>query len=164
MFMVRTSSPVVTERTLNGPFSGRSAGMPQADGMKRNVLLTVMSLLSLVLFTLHVTHDIIRGVDRWGPQSLFGVLIMAVWLYGTLVLAERRSGQIIMLLGSLFAAGMPVIHMRGNFGKSTGAFFFIWTLFALGAIGMVSLILSVRALRAGAGGKMTAAAHENPDR
>jgi len=27
------------------------------------------------------------------------VLILVVWLYGTLVLAERRSGHVILLLG-----------------------------------------------------------------
>ena len=35
-------------------------------------------------------------------------------VYGTLVLAERRSGHVIMLLVGLFAAAMPVIHMRGR--------------------------------------------------
>jgi len=57
--------------------------------MKHNVLLAIMSLLSILLFSIHVTHDIVRGMDSWGFRNLFGVLILAVWLYGTLVLADE---------------------------------------------------------------------------
>ena len=76
------------------------------------------------------------------------MLILVVWLYGTLVLAERRSGLVIMLLGGLLAAA----HARhpleaGRIRKSSGAFLFIWTLFALGATGTLSAILAVRGLR-----------------
>ncbi|MBI3492084.1 MAG: hypothetical protein HY047_09925 [Acidobacteria bacterium] len=72
---------------------------------------------------------------------------LVVWLYGTLVLAERRSGYVIILVGSLGASGMPVVHMTGaGTGKSSG-FFFVWTLIALGVTGIFSLILSVRGLR-----------------
>jgi hypothetical protein len=45
---------------------------------------------------------------------------------------------------------MPVIHMRGatlsEIAASTGGFFFVWTLWALGALGGVTMILSVRGL------------------
>lgn len=129
--------------------------------MKRSVLLIVMSLLSILLFSLHVTDDIVRGIDSWGPRSLFGVLILVVWLYATLLWPERRAGLVIMLIGGLVSAAMPVIHMRGSFAKSSGAFLFIWTLFALGTTGALSVILAARGLR---DGKMTAAENENPDR
>ncbi|MGA2457880.1 MAG: hypothetical protein ABSF85_09945, partial [Terriglobales bacterium] len=50
--------------------------------------------------------------------------VLVVLLYGTLVLAERRSGYAIMLLVGLFAAATPVMHMRGaHYGEiaaSTG--------------------------------------------
>ena len=79
------------------------------------------------------------------------MLILVVWLYGTLVLTERRSGHVIMLLGSLLASGVPVIHMMGKglggeFAKSSGAFFFVWTLLALGVTGTFSVILSASGL------------------
>lgn len=115
--------------------------------MKRNAILTVTSLLSLLLFSIHITDDVVRGMDSWGPRSLFGVLILVVWLYGTLVLAERRAGLVIILIGGLLAAAMPVIHMRGSYAKTSGAFFFIWTLFALGATGAFSVILAALGLR-----------------
>jgi hypothetical protein len=55
-----------------------------------------------------------------------------------------------MLLVGLFAAGMPVIHMRGahygEIAKSPGGFFFVWTLWGLGGIGGFTFILSARGL------------------
>src|SRR2546430_8891254 len=105
--------------------------------MKHNVTLTITSLLSILLLTLHVTDDIVRGISKAEPSNI-ALLVLAVFLYGTLVLAERRSGHVIMLLVGLFAAGMPVIHMRGaHYGeipKSTGGFFFVWTLCPPGAL------------------------------
>src|SRR5881275_3579379 len=80
--------------------------------MKPAVMLTIASLLSILLLTLHITDDIVRGISKAEPSNT-ALLILAVFLYGTLVLAERRSGHVIMLLVGLFAAAMPVIHMRG---------------------------------------------------
>lgn len=119
--------------------------------LKHNAILIATSLLSILLLSMHVTDDIVRGFDKWGFDKLTFVAILVVWLYGTLLLAERRSGRIIMLLGGLLAALMPAIHMRGTgaFVKSSGAFFFIWTLFALGTTGTLSVILAARALRRG---------------
>src|SRR5438034_5016067 len=117
--------------------------------MKHNVMLTIASLLSILLLTLHVTDDIVRGISKAEPSNI-ALLTLAIFLYGTLVLAERRSGHVIMLLVGLFAAGMPVIHMRGahygEIARSTGGFFFVWTLWALGGLGGFTLILSARGL------------------
>ena len=119
--------------------------------MKHNVMLTVASLLSILFMTFHLTDDIVRGMEKGGASNLVAVLILVVWLYGTLVLAERRSGYVIILLGSLLGAGVPVIHMMGKgvggkIAQSSGGFFFVWTLLALGATALFSVILSVRAL------------------
>ena len=117
--------------------------------MKENAIVVVTSLLSIVLLTLHVTDDIVRGISKAEPSNT-ALLILAVLLYGTLVLAERRSGHVIMLLVGLFAAAMPVIHMRGahygEIAKSAGGFFFVWTLWALGGLGGVTVMLSARGL------------------
>ena len=116
--------------------------------MKPNAILTVTSLLSSLLLSIHLTDDIIRGYEKWGFEKLIFLLILVVLLSGTLLLAERRSGKVIMLLGGLLAALIPAIHMRGTgaFVKSDGAFFFIWTLFALGASGSLTVILAARGL------------------
>jgi len=134
--------------------------------MKHKLVLTVASLLSILLLSIHVTDDIVRGFDKWRPSSgTFGV-ILAVLLYGTLVLAERRSGLVLILIAGLGAAGMPIIHRgAGAVAKSSGGFLFIWTLFALGATGTLTVILAVRGLIKGPERNiMTAVANESPDR
>ena len=122
--------------------------------MKHSVILTITSLLSILFFTLHLTDDIVRGFEKGGLSNLIGgVLISVVWLYGTLALSERRAGYVIMLLGSLLSLAVPVIHMKGKgvgvasgIANSSGGFFFIWTLIALGVTGLFSVILSARGL------------------
>src|SRR5437867_10917525 len=106
--------------------------------MKQNVMLTIASLLSILLLTLHITDDIVRGISKAEPSNI-ALAVLVVLLYGTLVLAERRSGYVIMLLVGLFAAGMPVIHMWGvhycEMVTSNGGLFFVWTLWSLGVLG-----------------------------
>jgi hypothetical protein len=121
--------------------------------MKHNTMLTVASLLSILLTTFHLADDIIRGMEKGGVSTLIAVPILVVWLYGALVLAERRSGYVIVLFGSLLGLLVPVLHMMGkgvgvgsSIANSNGAFFFVWTLLALGMTALFSVILSVRCL------------------
>jgi hypothetical protein len=119
--------------------------------MKHNVMLTVTNLLSIVLFLFHLTGDIIRGIEPGTTANLGAIPILVVWLVGTLLLAEHWSGKIIILLGSILSAVVPVLHLRGAgvggaFAQSSGAFVFIWTLFALGVTGTFSIILLARGL------------------
>ena len=117
--------------------------------MKNHVILTVASLLSILLLTLHLADDIVRGMAPGGPANMIGLVVLAGWAYATLALAGRRSGYVINLVLSLLAAGIPVIHMTGiglGQGRSTGAFLFIWTLLALGVTTIFSVVLAVRGL------------------
>ena len=120
--------------------------------MKRNVMLTIVSLLSILLLTFHLSDDIIRGMEKGGLSNLVAVPILAVWLYGTLVLAGRRSGYVIILLGSLLGLAIPVVHMMGaGVGAQvarapSGGFFFVWTMIALGVTALFSVVLSARGL------------------
>ena len=117
--------------------------------MNEHAILVVTSLLSILLLTLHITDDIVRGISQAEPAKT-AVVVLVLFLYGTLVLAERRWGHVIMLLVGLFAAAMPVMHMRGvhypEIVKSAGGFFFVWTLWALGGLGGLTFILAVRGL------------------
>jgi hypothetical protein len=117
--------------------------------MKENATLVVTSLLSILLLTLHVTDDIVRGISK-AQSSNIALVVLAVLLYGTLVLAERRSGHVIMLLAGVFAALMPVIHMRAahypEIAASPGGYFFVWTLWALGGLGGCTVMLAARGL------------------
>lgn len=122
--------------------------------MKQSVMLTITSLLLLLFLTFHLADDIRRGFEPGGLSNLVvTVLITVVWLYGILVLAERRSGYIIMLLLSLFTLVVPYVHMKGKgvgvasrIANSSGHFFFVWTLLAIGVLGLFSAILSARGL------------------
>jgi hypothetical protein len=69
--------------------------------MKQYVTLTIASLLSILFMTFHLTDDIVRGMEPGTLSNLIALPILVVWLYGTLVLAGKRSGYVIILLGSL---------------------------------------------------------------
>ena len=120
--------------------------------MKRNVTLLVTSLLSIVLFSLHFSDDIVRGFEKGTLADYKGVLIIAAWLYATLALSERRWGLAIILFFSIGAAGVPAIHMSGagitggRIAGSEGRLLWVWTLIALGTTGLVSTVLSARDL------------------
>jgi len=119
--------------------------------MKPN-LLTITSLLLVLFLTFHLAGDIVYGYEPGGLSNLVGGgLITVVWLCGILLLARRRSGYIIMLLGSLFSLVVPIIHMKGKgVGNASrlagvnGHFFFVWILLAIGVLGVFSAILAAR--------------------
>jgi hypothetical protein len=120
--------------------------------MKRNIVLTITSLVSILLLSFHLTQDALRSTPgSWpaGPGNLVAILILFVLLMGPTLLAERRSGLVIMLLGGLFSVGMPVLHLTSpRFGlvPRPGQPFFMWTLIALGVIGLFSMTLAARDL------------------
>jgi hypothetical protein len=116
--------------------------------MKRNVTLMITSLLSINFAAFHITDEIARGLEKGGLSNVFPVLVLALWLYGALVLVDRRSGHIIILVGSLLGVGIPVLHMMGS-GLAgpriiaTGrVFFWVWNCYALGVTSAFSLALS----------------------
>src|SRR6266516_2812833 len=120
--------------------------------MKRNVTLTITFLLSILLFALPWADEVSRGLETGRPSALGGILILVVWLYGTLVLAERRSGYILTLIGGIFGLGVLVLHMQGagivgrRIANTSGIFFWVLTLIALGVTSTFSAILSARGL------------------
>ena len=57
--------------------------------MKQNMMLTIASLLSILLLTLHITDDIVRGISK-AESSNIALFVLAVLLYRTLVLPARR--------------------------------------------------------------------------
>jgi len=121
--------------------------------MNPRVTLTVTSLLSILLFAFHWADEVSRGMEPGTISAFGGILILVVWLTGTLVLGDRRSGYIISLIGGILGLGVLVLHMtgKGMVGgrippNSTGAFFWVWTLIALGSTSTISAILAARAL------------------
>ena len=122
--------------------------------MKQSSMLTIASLLSILLFMFHLTDDIFRGMEPGGLENLIGgSLIMVVWLYGATVLAERRSGYVITLLGGILSFGVVILHMKGKgvgiasgIVRASGGYRFVWMLLALGVTGLFSAILAARGL------------------
>ena len=121
--------------------------------MKRNIVLPVTSLLAILLASFHLVDDIAYGSDKSVASNLLMVAILAVWLYGTLVLSEGRAGHVIMLVGSLAGLTIFVTHVTGpgglagvEIGKLSGPFFFVWTLLALAVVSLLSLALSASGL------------------
>ena len=120
--------------------------------MKQAITLTITSLLSILLFSLHWADEVARGLEPGTLSAVGGLLILAVWLSATLVFADRRLGLVLILLGSILASGVPVLHMLGRglvggrYANTSAMFFWVWTNIALGASGMLSLVLSARAL------------------
>jgi hypothetical protein len=113
--------------------------------MKRNVMLTVVSLLTLLLTIVHLTQDVMLKADG-AVKYPIPVVIFALWLYGTLMLSDRMWGYVIMLLGGLIGAGMIVVHAKDGVVSNSGGFFFAWTLFALSTTGWFTMILSAQAI------------------
>ena len=113
--------------------------------------LTVVTLLSIILLPFHIAGDVALGFDRGGSGLFFVVVpVLLVVACGTLLLAHRRSGNIIMFLGGLATFAMPMIHRNNGFtpavAQSPGGLFFIWTLITLGVTGGLAMILSAREL------------------
>jgi hypothetical protein len=119
--------------------------------MKDNITLTISSLVTSVLTIFHVASDIELGIDKPGVQHLYVfVPIVVLFLYGTLVLAGRLPGYIIILLGSLAGLFVSYIHMASPHiaerAASSGGYFFIWTLLAMSVTSVFSIILLARRL------------------
>ena len=147
------NSSIAIGKALSGSQSIHSTSHEGDKPVKPSVMLTVASLLSILFFTLHMADDIVRGMEPGTLKNLSAVPTFVFWLYGTLVLVERRSGYIITLLGGLFSLVVPLAHMRGkgvgvtsSLAHSNGHLFFVWTLLAIGVTGLFSVNLSAREL------------------
>lgn len=119
---------------------------------KHKHMLVGASLLSVLLLSFHLAQDALRarpGTVDAGAGNLTAILILVVLLLGPALLAERRSGRVIMLLGALFAMGMPVLHFTGgaNWSQHGAPLFFVWSLIVLGVNGVFSVVLWVSELR-----------------
>ena len=119
--------------------------------MTNKTILIITSLIAAVLGTLHISDDIVRGIDPGGPETYTGMLIVVVWLYATLVLTDRRWGLVLILLLAIGGAAVPYLHMRnglagGRIANTSGMLLWVWTLFMLGVTSIFTAVLSVRGL------------------
>lgn len=121
--------------------------------MKQNLLLPGTSLLCIVLLSFHFADDIAYGSEKGIVSNLIIVAVLSIFLYGTVALPERRSGHIIMLIGSLCGLVVFATHLTGTGGLAgihigilSGPFFFVWTLLALAVVSLLLLALATQGL------------------
>ena len=121
--------------------------------MKENVSLVVTSALTILLTMVHLADDYSRGFSPSSPSASWVAPVLGLWLVATLLHRDRRTAHVMILVMSLLAAGLPVLHLMGKSGitggatpKTAGAVFFAWTLLAVGATATSSVILSARGL------------------
>ena len=121
--------------------------------MPHRLTLQVTSVLCALLFSLHWADEVARGIERGTVSAYGGILILFVWLYAALALVERRLGIVLLLVASILASGVPVLHMQGVglvggriAANSSGALFWVWTNIAMGAVGLVAFALAARSL------------------
>jgi len=120
--------------------------------MQPRVMLTVSSLLSVVLFSLHWADEMARGLAPGTLAAAGGMVILLVWLSATLVFADRRWGLVLVLLGALLASAVPLLHMSGRglvlgrYANGEAMFFWVWVNIGMGASGMLSAVLALRLL------------------
>jgi hypothetical protein len=130
------------------------------DSTKPRDLLAAISLLAVLLFSVHIADDFVLGFDKGVVNNSYGILIFVVWLCGVVFFRERLVGRIILLLGGILSLGVAVLHLRGRgygeaFVQAPAAFRFIWTLYALGIAGSFIILLSLRELVARRGATRT---------
>jgi hypothetical protein len=115
-------------------------------------MLTITALLTILLGSFHLADDIVLGIEPGGVSNYNGVLILAVYLFATLMLAERRWAHLIVLIGSIGSAAVPYLHMTGvglvggKAANGSHKFFWIWTMLALGTTALISVVLSAGGL------------------
>ena len=115
--------------------------------MRPSVTLVITSILSILLFIVHWSYEITVGMEKATMSAFGGIVILVVWSIGVL-LAGRRSGNIIMLLGGILGFGVLVIHMMGKGMLGTrilgSNYVFVWvsSLVALGVLSAVSIVLA----------------------
>jgi hypothetical protein len=121
--------------------------------MSRSLVLRIASLISVCLMTIHLTSDILLQFASGGLTNLFAIVIFALWTYATLLLTERRSGFIIMFLGSLVGLAVPIVHMKAHGGlfnsevvRCGDAFVFVWVQLVLGVTALLTAVMSLQAL------------------
>jgi hypothetical protein len=118
----------------------------------KDTVYTRTALLAIVFLSLHLTDDVLRkadGADKGGFTGLLVLLVMVVWVYGILWLAERKSGYIISLIASLMTSVIPIAHIMGLGGDalpgeiaaSSGPFF-VWVVFGIGVTAISAAIFS----------------------
>ena len=116
--------------------------------MKPNLALSITSVLSILLMTLHMTSDALqqgreprsRGLNLSDCAPSRRMAIRNALAPGPTLRVRHHARRVTDW------AVLHVMAARGELAKGSGLFLFVWTLHALGVTSMFSLILSGRGL------------------
>src|SRR5215510_11482007 len=111
--------------------------------MTNTRLLKFVSVLSVGLFILHVTGDIALGYEK---RSVYPVIPIALlFLIGATILGDGVAGHIIMFLGGIASALMPVLHWKLYAVADKGAlgYWFAAIVLSMGVTGAFGAVLAV---------------------
>jgi hypothetical protein len=117
-------------------------GAEMNDLARNTRMLKVTSLISVVLFILHVTGDISLGYEK---GSVYPVIPIAlVFLIGATILGDNLAGHIIMFLGGIASALMPVLHWKLYAVADKGAlgYWFAAIVLSMGVTGAFGVVLA----------------------
>lgn len=119
--------------------------------MKNDDLLRITSLCAIVLATLHISDDVVRGIEPTaGFPFLRGMVTLSAWLLAVLLGTGHRFGYVLLMAGGVLAMLMPIAHSLGHgvsrFVDTPGALIFVWTLYGLALTGAASFVLAARGL------------------
>lgn len=122
------------------------------EDMTRSTILTITSLLSSLLASIHFSQDIVLGIEPGGTTNFNGILIVAVNVCAAVMLTNRRWAHAIVLLYAIAGTAIPHLHMQGvglvggRAARADGQLFWVWTLLALGITSAVSAVLAAQGL------------------
>src|SRR5215510_14587983 len=113
------------------------------NDLARNTrMLKMTSLISVVLFILHVTGDISLGYEKGSVYPVIPIALL--FLIGATILGDGVAGHIIMFLGGIASALMPVLHWKLYAVADKGAlgFWFAAIVLGMGVTGSFGAVLA----------------------
>src|SRR5262245_20858909 len=113
------------------------------DLARNTRMLNMMSRISGVLFILHVTGNISA---RYEKVSVFAVFPLAhVFLIGATILGDNLAGHVIVFVGGISSALMPVLHWKLSAVADKGAlgYWFAAIVLFMGVTGAFGAVLAV---------------------
>ena len=120
----------------------RIIDVEMTDLARNTRMLKMTSLISVVLFILHVTGDISLGYEK---GSVYPVIPIAlVFLIGATILGDNLAGHVIMFLGGIASALMPVLHWKLYAVADKGAlgYWFAAIVLSMGVTGAFGAVLA----------------------
>ncbi len=112
------------------------------DLTRNTRMLKITSLISVVLFILHVAGDLSLGYEKGSVYPV--VPIALVFLIGATILGDNLAGHIIMFLSGIAGALMPVLHWKLYAVADKGAlgYWFAAIVLSMGVTGEFGAVLA----------------------